>query len=311
VNDHEFIDDLTERLGLGDVVAALADTTASTPPPAVRRGLLAAIAKRPRQPVAPAPVPDLYARRVAAMGALLDDLTGSDGTMAAAPYDWTVHGLVAHLTVIEEYTRRQLGLTDLAPLPAGAPGTVRHLDVGSGEIAALVAGPPGETVRRWRAAAERIVEHVQGPAYDPAAAVPLHAWPFDAATALVARSFEIWTHADDIRRATGRPLDVPSPAELRTMSSTSVRGLPALLAFTGGPPLQPTRVVLTGPGGGIFDLGRTASGPATIQHLVVADVVDYCRLAARRVEVADVAVHRDGDDELIDALLRAAAAIAV
>ena len=43
------------------------------------------------------------------------------------------------------------------------------------------------------------------------------------------------------------------------MSSTSVGGLPVLLAVTGGPAMQPTRVVLTGPGGGTFDLGRTAT----------------------------------------------------
>jgi uncharacterized protein (TIGR03083 family) len=321
VNDHHdvndvantdgFIDDLTDQLGLGEVMAALAETVASTPPPEVRSGLLATLAERPRQPVTPAPVPDLYARRVTAMSALLDDLTESDWTMPADPYEWTVHGLVAHLTVIEEYTLRQLGLTDLSPLPAGASGATQHLDYGSEAIAEMIAEDPGVTVRRWRTAADRIVEHVHSATFDLAAPTPLHAWPFDASIALVARAFEIWTHADDIRRATARPLDVPSPAELRTMSSTSVGGLPVLLTVTGGPPMQPTRVVLTGSGGGTFDLGRTGDGHAAVQHLLVADIVDYCRLVARRVDPADLAGHRDGDEQLLGALLRAASAIAV
>lgn len=47
---------------------------------------------------------------------------------------------------------------------------------------------------------------------------------------------------------------MPSAGELRTMSTTSVRGLPALLALGGEATLTPTRVVLTGDGGSTFDL---------------------------------------------------------
>lgn len=204
-------------------------------------------------------------------------------------------------------------LTDLPPLPAGEPSSVRHLDIGGDELAEIVSGDPAATVRRWRAAADRVVAHVQGPTFDPTAPTPLHAWAFDASTALVARAFEIWTHADDIRRAAGRPLDDPSPGELRTMSSISVGGLPALVAVIGGPAMQPTRVVLTGPGGGTFDLSPTVPGERgqRVENLLVADVVDYCRLAARRIDVADLAGQRDGDDEFIDTVLRAASAIAV
>jgi hypothetical protein len=153
--------------------------------------------------------------------------------------------------------------------------------------------------------------HVMSEAFVSSAPVPLHAWPFDASTALVVRAFEIWTHADDIRRATGRPLDTPPPEELRTMSSTSVTGLPALLAVTGGPPMEPTRVVLTGPGGGTFDLGGAPRRKGAASHLLVADVVDYCRMVARRVEPAGLGADRAGDQVLLHALLVAASAIAV
>jgi hypothetical protein len=94
------------------------------------------------------------------------------------------------------------------------------------------------------------------------------------------------------------------------MSSTSVRGLPTLFALAGGGALPPTRVVLTGPGGGTFDL---VAGPGNTddRQLVVADVVDYCRLVARRIDPDDLAGSREGDVGMLTDLLRSAQAIAI
>ncbi|MEZ5263792.1 MAG: hypothetical protein R2755_18925 [Acidimicrobiales bacterium] len=182
------------------------------------------------------------------------------------------------------------------------------------DAAALAAAPPEVTVAQRMAASQwRSRRTFAATASTRRRRPALHGWPFDA-TALVARSFEIWAHGDDIRRATGRPLDTPAPAELRTMSATSVLGLPLLLAVAGeGATLTPTRVVLTGAGGATFDLGPSAAadpGPDGA-NLLVADVVEYCRLVARRVEPGALAGTRTGDGALLDALLRAAQLIAV
>ena len=307
----EYLDDLADVLGVGEVVAALADQDATTPPAKVRRELVAAIGRRPRRGAPPASSVGLYTARVAAMAALLDQLGGDDWSAPAAPYPWSVHGLVAHLTVIEEYTVRQLGLGADPPAAAGDPFTADHLRLGADDVAEMLAGPPTDTVRRWTAAAELVIHRVGSAACDMTDPLTLHAWAFDVATALVVRAFEIWTHADDIRRATGRALDVPSAAELRTMSSTSVGGLPILLALTDGPPLASTRVVLTGPGGGTFDLAGNVDGPPAAANLLVADVVDYCRVAARRLDPESLAGTRYGDQVLLAALLLAAQAVAV
>lgn len=307
MSDDSFID----HLGADDVMAALAEAVAVTPPIDVRRRVIAAAGERPRPHAVPVPAPELYALRVAAMAELLDGLEGAEWSLPADPYAWSVHELVAHVTVIEEYTERQFGLTDLPPTPAGVSTTISHLDMGLDAVAELAAADVSVAVQRWGAAAGRVLDHVRSPSFDPAAPLPLHAWPFDAATALVARSFEIWTHADDIRRATGRPLDIPTPGELRAMSSTSVGGLPVLLAITNGPAIQPTRVVLTGPGGGTYDLPAGSSNDPSGRHLLVADVVDYCRLAARRLDPTELRHQREGDPAYIDAMLRAAHAIAV
>jgi uncharacterized protein (TIGR03083 family) len=311
MNHDEFIDHLAVGLGADDVVAALAEAVAVAPPGDLRQRVFADVGKRPRPQVAPVPAPELYALRVAAMADLLDELAGAEWSMPTAPYAWSVLELLGHLTVIEEYTARQFGLTDQLPLPAGASSTVDHLGMGIETIAEVAAAGATMAVQRWRAAATRVVDHVSSAAFEPAAPVPLHAWAFDATTALVARAFEIWTHADDIRRATDRSLDVPTPCELRTMSSASVAALPILLAITNGPAFQPVRVVLTGPGGGTFDLDHATRSDPDGRHLLVVNVVDYCRLAARRIDAAQLAHHRQGDPDFIDAVLQAAHAIAV
>lgn len=312
--DDERIDDLTGEPGGAEVLAALAETVAVAPPPALRDRVVAEIGRRPRAGAEPATGPDLYRSRVAVLYRLLGELAGEDWSAVVAPYGWTVHRLVAHLVLIEEYTARQLGLTGDAPLPPGEASTGDHLGLGAGQADDLAAGPPDATVERWWAAVGLIAGHVGSVGFDPAAPVSLHQWPFDAATALVARSFELWTHGDDIRRATGLPLEDVPAAELRTMSSTSVEGLPLLLALQpppngAGPPvvLSPTRLVLTGPGGGTFDLG----GPGPWANLLVADVVDYCRVVSRRLAPEALMATREGDERLLASLLVASQAIAM
>ena len=315
--DDDRIDDLADdpgQAGVAEVLAALAESAAVAPPPSVRDRLVAEIALRPRAGVEPAPAPDLYRSRVAVLHQLLGELEGADWAAEVAPYGWTAHRLVAHLAVVEEYTARQLGLTDQTPLPPGEPSSADHLALEADEADRLASGPTAVTVARWWAAASLIADHVGSAAFDPTAPVPLHQWPFDATTALVARSFELWTHGDDIRRAIGRPLEQVPAGELRTMSSTSVEGLPLLLALQPPPPeaeapvvLTPTRVVLTGPGGGTFELG----GPAPQANLLVADVVDYCRVVSRRLAPEALASTRAGDQRLLASLLVASQAIAM
>jgi hypothetical protein len=96
------------------------------------------------------------------------------------------------------------------------------------------------------------------------------------------------------------------------MSSFSVGSLPAFLPLAApGLPVAPARVVLTGPGGGTFDLaGAGAAGPPPAATLVV-DVVDYCRLATRRVEIDEVDIVVEGDEALGRGLLAAARVLAV
>jgi uncharacterized protein (TIGR03083 family) len=247
------------------------------------------------------PAADVFARQVESLRRLLDQLGEHDWDAHAAPTQWSVHALVAHLLVIEHYTAHVLGAD---PLPAQLHvGTCDHSTMGADVIEAELVRRPGDTADDWFALARRNAAF--GATVVPAddAPAPLHDWPFTRSSALVARAFEIWTHADDIRRATGRPMATPVHGDLRTMSSFLVGSLPLLV----GKAMRPVRIVLSGQGGASFELGGPGRPAAELQ----IDVVDYCRMAARRVAPSALVARRQGDVALLDALLVAATAFAV
>ena len=133
--------------------------------------------------------------------------------------------------------------------------------------------------------------------------VRLHGWSFSLSSALVARSLELWAHADDVRRAVGRPTERPPAEQLRALSAFSVRALPFLvqLRFPGAQ-VVPVRVVLTGEGGGTYDIGGDGDQVA----LLALDTADFCRLVAQRATPRDIEVMREGDQPVIASLLDSA-----
>lgn len=306
MSPHERLDDLADDPDVAAVLASLAELTSQTPPPSLRPALLDVIRSRPRRGVGPLGAQEVYLKRAAALSELLDGLDPNDWDAIVEPYHWTVHRLLAHLTVIEEYTARQFGLTGEPPHPRDDPETADHLSMGGNEIALMLTGSPEATVERWRTAVGLVDDHVRSDRYDPQRSTPMHGWPLSAATAMVVRSFELWTHADDVRVATGHAPQPPEPAELKTMSTASVNAVPFLTGNRNDPP-TPTRVVLTGPGGGTYDLW----GPEPHRNLLVIDVVDYCRVVAGRAQPASVVVTQEGDHDLLSDILWSSRVIAL
>ncbi len=290
------------------VVAALHERDARAPAAELRQSILDAAARAPREVGPGADVIDLFVNQVEALQELLASLTTQQWLRRAEPYAWTVHELVAHLLVIEGYTAGQLGLAS-GTVGGTVTGRIGHLAMGADAIASEASRPPIDTMAAWYERATSTAHELRagrGSALD--APVELHGWPFTTATALVARSFEVWTHADDIRRAIGVAPSAPEAAELRTMSSFSVGTLPLVLPIV-APETQFTgaRVVLTGAGGGTFDLGN----PLERASLIVVDVVDYCRLAAKRISMTQLDATIEGDQRVASALLAAAQVFSV
>jgi uncharacterized protein (TIGR03083 family) len=282
-------------MGEGDAVA----------PPAELRGMVLQAARRVerRRPVASSPVA-AYRHQVAAFDALVGTVRGDQWHLPAVPYRWTLHGLVAHLLQVERYMERTLGLAD------GQPDAFEsdHLELGRDEIETELRRSPAETVASWRDVVGRIDPRLD--ALDLDHDVQFHQWIFSTRSLLVARSFEVWTHADDIRRAIGEPVVAPVPPDLRVMSAASVASLPlAIYVVADQVPDGAARVVLTGEGGGVWDLQLGAGGDELVE--IVLDTVDYCRVVAGRVGRDELDVVVAGDAALADRLLAAAAIIAM
>jgi len=84
---------------------------------------------------------------------------------------------------------------------------------------------------------------------------------------------------NDIRQAVGWAPSVPDPSTLRLMTDLAARLLPHAAAL---PEPVEVRLVLTGPGGGTWDV-TMGSAPAAATVAIVADAVGFCRLAANRL----------------------------
>jgi uncharacterized protein (TIGR03083 family) len=214
-----------------------------------------------------------------------------------------VRGLVGHLTGVEEDVHRAL---------AGDPGVagVDHIASTQGAADAAAGRAPEETARTWRAAADTTARLVA--AEDPARAVAVHGMRLPLAALLVVRAFELWTHENDIRAATGLPPSEPDAAVLALMTDLAVGVLPVGMARVGPDAGRlDLHLVLTGPGGGTWDVPLGGGAGAAREVLVVAEACRFCRLVADRIDPEALDGHVRGEPADVDLVLRAAAALAL
>ena len=307
---------------LDELRYALAEGNAQRPPSALGDAVMAAAlsARHAGRPLDD-PEPITPAEALAAASASLDALLST-----LEPGEWqrpcirnlTVSGLVGHLIGVERDFRAALRASE------GPEALVDHV-AATDSLAQEHAGrPPAETLEAWRGAvadtahllAELSSSDVAGEQPVALYGLRLLLGPF-----LVVRTFELWTHEEDIRRATGRDLHVPEPATLALMTSLAVTMLPAALARTArsGDGLS-ARIVLTGPGGGTWQRSLARS-PATstdavvnegpVDVRIVVDAVEFCRLVANRVDPGTLAAVVTGDAALARDLFVGVAGLAL
>jgi uncharacterized protein (TIGR03083 family) len=295
---------------LGRVTADLLEAASllgagdADPPPAdlAERTFATAFARRPPGTPATAADPDpaaVYRAQLDDLSTLVDSLAPGDWT-AATITGWTVHELMAHLLAIEGYTARLLGVDDSFAIPEGTE--TDHLGMTEPTVEAWSSGDPAATVDAWRRLVAANVAHLQAlPAERLEDRVSFHGLDLSIRSFLGVRTFEVWTHTDDVRRAVGRPLDHPDPVRLRFMSRLAVNALPLGLAMSGIDDTGRTvRILLTGAGGGewlqALTIGAEAGSP---DATLVADVVDFCRLAAQRLAPDDLPHTAEGDQQVV------------
>jgi uncharacterized protein (TIGR03083 family) len=312
---------LTELRETVVLLAALPEASrADRPDPALAaRTMAAALAHRPARPVtvAPADAHLIESSRLVALVAALAPAQWSVGVGDAFP-DWSVQDLVAHLAASEALLAELLGAPSFTPEVADQPTPRAHAAVDRHR-----SWSPAQT----RAELERAYSLVQAATLDLGDAVSAHPVPWfglelSLGDVLIQRAFEIWTHADDIRRALALPLLPPPAPSLALMSATAVEGVPLLLAAAGVDAEGRTaRLTLDGAGGAAYDLDLSLEpGPAAVSGATFGatpdvslelDVVDFCRSVADRLP-ADQLHHRvTGDRQLAAALVAALPGLAV
>lgn len=253
------------------------------PPPSLRESVLS-MARHRRSPavigVASVAVP--YAEQVALMDDLLAELSVPQWETPIAKHG-TVRGLVEHLTANDATVAGFMGLP-------GAPAAPAH--------------------RRWREQAGSLLERVSagsevllGVEVSLAGVRPARA---PLRQAMIQRTFETWTHADDIRAATGRARAEPRPEHVHMIAEFGLALLPR--AMKGPRRDVSATVVLTGPGGGTWTIPLSpTSGHVAV--LISADAVGFCRLLGNRLPPGSFPYAAEGDPILARDMIRAAATL--
>jgi uncharacterized protein (TIGR03083 family) len=214
--------------------------------------------------------------------------------------DLDVQGLVGHLVGVEDDVQRAL---------SGDPVHEDHVTSTQPAADRQAGRPVAATRTDWRRAADRTLAMVHEADID--SGVTVWGIPLPLGAVLVARAFELWTHENDIRQVAGLPASVPDAATLRLMTELATGMLPFGAIMTGLQGPIDLRLVLTGPGGGTWDVAIGGDAPEPASIAIVTDVVGFCRLAANRASPADLDVHVTGDPDRASGVLAAAAALAL
>ncbi len=299
--------------GAAELQFALAEADGVEPPADLAHRLEQAalrqrVARRPVDPPEPLTPFEVFAESVASMDGVLSSL-GDDEWARSSIRDLTVQGLVGHLIGVE----RALAAAIVSPAADAGDGlTLGHVEGTTAAADAQRGRRPAETLDDWREAVTATLDLIRPMAAEPdglSSVVMLHELSLTLEVLLVVRAFELWTHEEDVRRATGRPLAPPSAASVYAMTSLAVSFLPLVLE----PDSLGRRVslVFTGEGGGTWHLGTAEGVDQSPDVRIVADVVDFCRVVADRIDPADFGYHVDGDPDLARRVLEAASTLAL
>jgi uncharacterized protein (TIGR03083 family) len=247
-----------------------------------------------------------FTRTAAELGELLAELTAEEWERELPIPGGTARDLIRHLTGIERYVLGQLGRGDAVE----APRREDHYPVSRRLTSDLEEASPDLLARAWWLAVLSVIS--ASGELGPGEPVAFHHLPGTLRGLLVVRTFELWTHSDDIRRGMGRRLSGLDGARLALMSAQLMEVLGLGMALSGTPRSGRTaRIVLTGPGDGQFDVALGPEEQAGDPDIILTTrAVDLCRLAANRLPFADLEADVAGDRTLLEPLLVGATAFA-
>ncbi len=226
----------------------------------------------------------------AEFGGLLDSLTAHDWERRTRIDGIGVRDLAEHLVGMDRYLLGQLGRRpafsadrreDHWPATRAAGADLAHLS--NTEVAR----------EWWREVLDLIAACGE---LGPDKEVRYHHLFGSVGGMLVTRTFELWTHGDDIRQAVQRPLNLLDEGRLGLMVSQLMRALPIGVVLTGQPlPGRTARYVVTGLGGGVFDIPLAfGESPQEPDITVTTEAIALCRMAAQPSRPGRLARRRRG-----------------
>jgi uncharacterized protein (TIGR03083 family) len=290
---------------LSNAAAWIGATEALTPPPTLRRTVLDAARAR-RHTAGDDALMRTYRTETDRFAALVATLRPED-LAARTANGLSVRDLLIHLAAMESMVSAGLGTT-VTTISTATDVEGRT----AAFVEALAVRPVDDVQAIWRAGIDGVLQWAA--THQPRGLLPWLGVDVQRDTLLISRAFETWIHADDIRRALGRPLEPPSPTDIHAMADFSLRNLPVWLELTGrAHPGQTARVVLTGAGGGswLVPMGGDGARPSeAVDVELEVDVVAWCHRVGERVTTDAIVTRVEGDAALARDLLESASAVA-
>jgi len=244
----------------------------------------------------------IYRQSVARHEALLDTIPES-ALDASTTNGLSVGDLVVHLAAMESAVAETIGFPQA--ISAETDVEARTEDY----LREFGADPLGAGRHSWREATVALDQW--SAAGGERGSLPWSGLSAARRTILATRAFELWTHDDDIRVALGRDREAPTEPELAVMSDVAVGILPYCVTSNGEPaPAASVRMVLTGAGGGSWDVSLDGREHAAVDVTLTMDVVDYCRRVADRITIDECGARIEGDVALGQRILACASSLA-
>jgi uncharacterized protein (TIGR03083 family) len=277
---------------IGALLASLSEQAPTNDPTDV---IAASLAARRAAPLQAPPDDD----EVGAFRRAVDDVASTLSSLDAADWhrpavnDLTVGELVGHLIGTQQAMAAELGIA-----PAISESS-DHIEVTRAAIDATVALSPGAAAAEFVHWSRVVFDHLESLDADGLAGrARVGQLVSDVRFLLIARVFELWTHDNDLRAAVGRPRVEPD-ADRLWMMTRAVMPLVRIIAD------KRVRIVLTGPGGGVWPAAGEEIGE------VAVDSIAFCRRIANRLPLDEIDRRAEGDADAVDTMLGALAGLAL
>lgn len=225
---------------------------------------------------------------------LLGDLDEAGWALPSPCPGWTIADVVLHLAqtdamAVASVERRFSDIVEAFGTAAEAAPPGANVDVLADLAVAAERGLPGKDLyERWRATSLAQIEALS--ACEPSTRVPWVTGELAAVTLATTRLAENWIHTGDVAAALGRRQE-PGP-HLKPIARLAWRTLPYAFARSNRQLTGPVALSLAAPDGTTWEF--TPDEPAATT--VTGPALDFCLVAARRLDPSDTALTATGPD---------------